>query len=99
MRSSNVTGFDPARRGYHAVYRENEINHCPGCGRTHWYVGRTLAECGFCATALPLSESFGQPAGGGGHHPLAAAQPFGLRGLAARLWRAPDERGGCAPTV
>ena len=46
--------FDPAKRGYHAVYRENQVNHCPGCGRTHWYVGRTLAECGFCATALPL---------------------------------------------
>ena len=62
MLSSNVTGFDPARRGYHAVYRDNEVNHCPGCGRTHWYVGRTLAECGFCATALPLSGSFRQPA-------------------------------------
>lgn len=55
--------FDPARRGYHAVYRENQVNHCPGCGRTHWLVGRTLAECGFCATALPLSESFCQPSG------------------------------------
>jgi hypothetical protein len=59
-RSSNQ--FDPAKRGYHAVYRENQVNHCPGCGRTHWYVGRSLAECGFCATALPLSESFRQPA-------------------------------------
>ena len=47
---------DPARRGYHAVYHENEINHCPGCGRVHWIIGRVLAECGFCATALPLSE-------------------------------------------
>jgi hypothetical protein len=61
MLSSNVTGFDPARRGYHAVYRDNEVNHCPGCGRTHWHVGRTLAECAFCATALPLAESFRQP--------------------------------------
>lgn len=52
--------FDPAKRGYHAVYREKEVNHCPGCGRTHWYIGRTLAECGFCATALPLSESYRQ---------------------------------------
>ena len=57
MRSSNVTVFDPSRRGYHAVYRENEVNHCPGCGRTHWFVGRTLAECGFCSTALPLREA------------------------------------------
>jgi hypothetical protein len=52
--------FDPAKRGYHAVYRANQVNHCPGCGRTHWYVGRTLAECGFCATALPLADSFQQ---------------------------------------
>ena len=50
--------FDPAARGYHAVYRENAANHCPGCGRSHWLIGRLLAECGFCGTALPLSESY-----------------------------------------
>jgi hypothetical protein len=49
--------FNPATRGYHAVYRENEVNHCPGCGRTHWYLGRMLAECAFCGTALPLTEA------------------------------------------
>jgi hypothetical protein len=49
------TSVDPARRGYHALYRGNEVNRCPGCGRTHWIIGRVLAECGFCATALPLS--------------------------------------------
>ena len=43
-------------------HRWPEGVHCPGCGRTHWIVGRVLAECGFCATALPLSESFRQPA-------------------------------------
>lgn len=48
---------DPARRGYHAVYREDATNHCPGCGRTHWYVGRLSAECGFCSTALPLENA------------------------------------------
>lgn len=58
MLTSVGNQFDPAKRGYHAVYRENQVNHCPGCGRTHWFVGRTLAECGFCATALPLAESF-----------------------------------------
>lgn len=47
----------PAKRGYCVVYRENQVNHCPGCGRTHWYVGRISAECGFCATALPLAEA------------------------------------------
>lgn len=47
--------FDPTQRGYLAVYRQGKINHCPGCGRTHWYIGRVLAECGFCRTALPLA--------------------------------------------
>ena len=49
--------YDPARRGLGVVYRPGSVNHCPGCGRTHWYVGRFSAECGFCATALPLVET------------------------------------------
>ena len=48
---------DPAGRGYHVVYREHEVNHCPGCGRTHWLIGRMSAECAFCTTALPLAEA------------------------------------------
>ncbi len=48
---------DPAGRGYHAVYREHQVNHCPGCGRTHWLIGRVSAECAFCTTALPLAEA------------------------------------------
>jgi hypothetical protein len=48
---------DADRRGYHVVYHEHETNHCPGCGRSHWYVGRVMAECAFCATALPLETS------------------------------------------
>ena len=52
--------FNPSLRGYHAVYREQETNHCPGCGRTHWYRGRQLAECAFCGTALPLQEAYRQ---------------------------------------
>ena len=47
---------DPARRGYVVTYRPGQRNDCPGCGRSHWHVGRTMAECGFCATALPLNE-------------------------------------------
>jgi len=54
---------DPARRGYHIVYRENETNHCPGCGRSHWYVGRLSAECAFCSTALPRVEAISTGAG------------------------------------
>jgi hypothetical protein len=48
---------DPSTRGYQPLYRLGEVNHCPGCGRTHWYIGRLSAECGFCATALPLIDT------------------------------------------
>jgi hypothetical protein len=47
---------DPVFRGYHAVYRPGQCNHCPGCGRSHWIVGRLRAECAFCSAALPLVE-------------------------------------------
>ncbi len=56
LRDLNVT-HDPAQRGYHAVYREHQVNHCPDCGRTHWLIGRVSAECAFCTTALPLAEA------------------------------------------
>jgi PilZ domain len=46
-----------AQRGHHIVYRANADNHCPGCGRSHWYIGRFSAECGFCGTAVPLAEA------------------------------------------
>ena len=55
--------IDPAARGYLAVYRENETNYCPGCGRTHWLIGRTSAECAFCATAIPFDLSLSRAAG------------------------------------
>ncbi len=56
LRDLNMS-HDPAQRGYHAVYREHQVNHCPGCGRTHWLIGRMSAECAFCSTALPLAEA------------------------------------------
>ncbi|HEY0412657.1 MAG TPA: hypothetical protein VGD66_05920 [Allosphingosinicella sp.] len=56
-RKAGAFRFDPAARGFHAVYHPGEVNHCPGCGRTHWYVGRLSAECGFCATALMLADT------------------------------------------
>ena len=59
--SSTLNGLnmshDPSGRGYHVVYREHQTNHCPGCGRTHWLIGRISAECAFCTTALPLAEA------------------------------------------
>jgi hypothetical protein len=54
---SRRTAFNPNVRGYHAVYHDGEVNHCPGCGRTHWLIGRLSAECAFCSTALPLKEA------------------------------------------
>ena len=47
----------PSLRGYQFLYHRGAVNHCPGCGRTHWYVGRVSAECGFCETAVPLAEA------------------------------------------
>lgn len=67
---------NPGFRGYHVLYRENEVNHCPGCGRTHWYIGRFSAECGFCGTALPLAETTARGHGGfsRAHGPLPVEQ-------------------------
>lgn len=41
-------------RGYIVLYRHQEPNHCPGCGRAAWHVGRSTAECANCGTAIPL---------------------------------------------
>lgn len=49
--------FNPHARGFFAVYRAGEINLCPACGRSQWLVGRILAECAFCSTAVPLDAS------------------------------------------
>lgn len=46
--------FTPAERPPIPVYRPGQRNHCPGCGREHWLIGRRTAECAFCATAMPL---------------------------------------------
>lgn len=48
---------DPALRGFQPLYHQDEVNRCPGCGRSHWYVGRLSAECGFCGTALALADT------------------------------------------
>ena len=33
-----------AHRGHHIVYRANADNHCPGCGRSQWLIGRFSEE-------------------------------------------------------
>jgi len=47
--------IQPASRGYHVAFHADETNHCPGCGRAAWYVGRMTAECAHCGTALPIA--------------------------------------------
>jgi PilZ domain len=61
-RASGSFAAELAKRGHHIVYRANEPNHCPGCGRSQWYIGRLSAECGFCGTAVPLAETSRQEA-------------------------------------
>ena len=56
-RTSAAFSAGLAERGHHIVYRINEPNRCPGCGRSQWYIGRVSAECGFCETAVPLAEA------------------------------------------
>ncbi len=56
---SNPPGF--TRRGFVPLYHNDVVNHCPACGHTHWHIGRAMAECAFCETALPLAASASQP--------------------------------------
>jgi hypothetical protein len=64
--SAVILPLDPCRRrttpaqriqerGYQMFFRHDQVNHCPGCGRSHWHVGRSTAECAFCGTALPFA--------------------------------------------
>lgn len=50
----------PADRGYVVLYRSPQL--CPGCGRSHWHVGRHSAECALCGTVLSLAPVEPDPA-------------------------------------
>lgn len=41
------------------AYRPGSDTECPDCGKSNWLVGRSTAECGYCAAALPLSSDSG----------------------------------------
>jgi len=43
-----------SERGYLVLYRSTGDNVCPGCGGRQWEVGRIMAECALCGTAIPL---------------------------------------------
>ena len=49
------------QRGYRPMYHLDIVNHCPGCGKSQWHVGRFSAECAYCETALPLAIVSSQP--------------------------------------
>jgi uncharacterized protein (DUF983 family) len=50
-------GIRNASTGYRVQYRRDQVNHCPGCGKSHWFVGRMDAECAFCGTALGIASN------------------------------------------
>ena len=65
-RDQRDVGAGLAGRGHHVVYRAQETNRCPGCGRPNWLVGRQSAECAFCGTAIALAEAKWLAAGAAG---------------------------------
>lgn len=48
--------IEPRLMGYRIMYHREEANHCPGCGKTQWHVGRLSAQCAFCDTTLPFAD-------------------------------------------
>jgi hypothetical protein len=70
--------INPSMRGFSVVYHPQATNFCPGCQRSNWIVGRQVAECAFCATALPLADSAivrNQIAGVASMRPAARTMP------------------------
>ena len=62
VHSLEMAKNQPHQRGYQILYHQDIINKCPGCGKSHWHVGRMSAECAYCQTALPLAMVAAQPA-------------------------------------
>jgi hypothetical protein len=44
----------PSARGLVPLWRSGD--RCPGCGGQNWWVGRVMAQCGRCDTALVKAE-------------------------------------------
>ena len=49
----------PSWQAARQTYRPGHELGCPDCGRANWHVGRSTAECAYCAAALPLSADTG----------------------------------------
>ena len=63
-------GFQPH---YMPTYHANTLNYCPGCAGTQWLIGRTMAQCARCDTALPLAQMAETPV-----HPLFVSRSSAL---------------------
>lgn len=77
--SETVSAAQPFPRGYALLYHAGETNHCPACGQRHWIIGRMMAQCARCDTALPLDEMHGvgyTPRFIAGHRATDAAEAF-----------------------
>jgi hypothetical protein len=85
-------GVNLSQRGYQVLFRQNESNHCPGCGRAQWYVGRITAECVFCHTALPLADAHWGESGGRERKYVPVGAGRGLSSAVNWAERRSDER-------
>lgn len=56
MQTASRTAQPPFKTGFSPLYHADTANHCPSCTRQQWIVGRMVAECAFCGTALPLEQ-------------------------------------------
>jgi hypothetical protein len=72
--AANSFKLQLASRGYQVLFHADETNRCPGCGKSHWYVGRITAECAACGTAIPIAESA-----------MAGFDPVGRRAVALHV--------------
>src|SRR4051812_30783169 len=61
-RASASFAAGPAKRGHPNFFRAKFPKQLSRGGRSQWYIGRVSAECGFCATAVPLAEAQWQEA-------------------------------------
>ena len=70
---AQALGNPGMQRGYQPLYHLDIVNRCPGCGKSHWHVGRFSAECAHCETAA-LYRAFQQDR----HGRLTGANLFSL---------------------
>lgn len=68
---AGVLGLGPH---YAFTYHSGALNYCPGCSGTHWLIGRTMAQCARCETALPLAQKAETPM-----HPLFVSRSKAIR--------------------